>query len=57
MRAIAHTIEALALPTNEERKKERSAKLEFALLPFQSFRMILDFRKVQLVIKTLDNEG
>ena len=58
MRAIAHTIEALALPTNEEeRKKERGAKSEFAQLPFPSFRMILDSRKVQLVIKTLDNEG
>ena len=61
MKAVALTIEALALLNNEERKKERkkerSAKWHFGKFQFTSFRMVLDSRKVQLVIKTHDNEG
>ena len=62
MKAVALTIEALAFLNNEERKKERkkerrSAKWHFGQFQFTSFRMILDSRKVQLVIKTHDNEG
>ena len=58
MKAVALTIEALALLNNEERKKERrSAKWHFGQFQFTSFRMVLDSRKVQLVIKTHDNEG
>ena len=53
MKAVALTIEALALLNNEERKKERSATWQ---LQFTSFHMVLDSRKVQLVIKTHDNE-
>ena len=58
MKAVALTIEALALLNNEERKKEEvSAKWHFGQFQFKSFRMVLDSRKVQLVIKTHDNEG
>ena len=58
MKAVALMIEALALLNNEERKKEkRSAKWHFGQFQFTSFRMVLDSRKVQLVIKTHDNEG
>ena len=52
MKAVALTIEALALLNNEE----RSAKWQFGQLQFTSFHMVLDSRKVQLVIKTHDNE-
>ena len=54
MKAVALTIEALALLNNEERKKERkkerSAKWHFGQFQFTSlsFRMVLDSRKVQL---------
>ena len=55
MKAIALTIEALALLNNEERKKEvQNGTGQFQ---FTSFRMVLDSRKVQLVIKMHDNEG
>ena len=65
MKAVALTIKALALLNNEERKKERkkekkerrSAKWHFGQFQFTSFRMVLDSRKVQLVIKMHDNEG
>ena len=57
MKAVALTIEALALLNNEERKKERSVKWHFGQFQFTSFRMVLDSRKVQLVIKMHDNEG
>ena len=58
MKAVALMIEALALLNNEERKKERrSAKWHFGQFQFTSFRMVLDSRKVQLVIKMHDNEG
>ena len=57
MKAVALTIEALALLNNKERKKERSAKWHFGQFQFTSFRMVLDSRKVQLVIKMHDNEG
>ena len=50
MKAVALTIEALALLNNEERKK-----CKMALWPI-SFRMVLDSRKVQLVIKMHDND-
>ena len=59
MKAVALTIEALALLNNEERKKERKKKCKmahFGQFQFTSFRMVLDSRKVQLVIKTHDNE-
>ena len=42
---------------NKERKKERSAKWHFGQFQFTSFCMVLDSRKVQLVIKMHDNEG
>ena len=54
MKAVALTIEALALLNNKER---RSAKWHFGQFQFTSFRMVLDSRKVQLVIKMHDNEG
>ena len=61
MKAVALTIRALALLNNEERKKERkegrSAKWHFGQFQFTSFHMVLDSRKVQLVIKMHDNEG
>ena len=57
MKAVALTIEVLALLNNKERKKERSAKWHFGQFQFISFRMVLDSRKVQLVIKMHDNEG
>ena len=61
MKAVALMIEALALLNNKERKKERkkerSAKWHFGQFQFTSFRMVLDSRKVQLVIEMHDNEG
>ena len=61
MKAVALTIEALALLNNKERKKERkkerSAKWHFGQFQFTSFRIVLDSRKVQLVIKMHDNES
>ena len=61
MKAVALVIEALALLNNEERKKkERKKEVQkwhFGQFQFTSFRMVLDSRKVQLVIKTHDNEG
>ena len=53
MKAVALTIEALALLNNEERKKELSAKWHFGQFQFTSFCMVLDSRKVQLVIKCM----
>ena len=57
MKAVALTIEALALLNNEERKKERKKerekerkKCKMALWPI-SVCKLLDSRKVQLVIK------
>ena len=54
MKAVALMIEALALLNNEE---EKSAIWHFGQFQFTSFRMVLDSRKVQLVIKMHANEG
>ena len=51
MKAVALMIEALALLNNEERKKE----VQNGTLA--NFYMVLDSRKVQLVIQMHDNEG
>ena len=59
MKAIALTIEALALLNNEERKKERKKKCKMALWPISVYKLPYGsgLQKGTASHKMHDNEG